>query len=276
MNLGTFRNMNDAWTKASLNVLEHGNSTGNTLEASNIQFAIRDINDNILTVRHNFALHYYLGEMIWYAAGKNDVNFISKFGKIWEILSDDGVTNNSAYGYILMKKHGFNQIDKMIELLEKDPNSRRAVMNINIPNEKVIDTKDEMCSIALQVLLRDNKLHMTGIMRSNDLWTGTPYDIYYFTEIQKYIANKLNVDYGTYTHFVTSMHIYDRDVDKIEKSVNKYIENLFNDNDKIKINGQKILSMGEQLYEELKDVPRKNIKKELSNLIKKYDIVEYK
>lgn len=56
---------------------------------------------------------------------------------MWNKLSDDGITANSAYGYILQKKHGFNQIEKIIELLKVDPYSRRAVMNINVPKAKL-------------------------------------------------------------------------------------------------------------------------------------------
>ena len=85
-----------------------------------------------------------------------------------------------------------------------DPNTRRAVVNINVPNVNVIETKDEPCTIALQFLNRDGKLHCTAIMRSNDIWFGTPYDWAFFIELQKVIADKLGLGYGTYTHFATS------------------------------------------------------------------------
>lgn len=267
INSGYFLGINDAWANLVSNILRRGQKVGNTLELSNISFTITDINKNVLTTRENFSLSYYLGETIWYGAGKNDVEFISRFGKIWKQLTDDGLTNNSAYGYILQTKHGFNQIEKIIELLKKDPNSRRAVMNINIPNENVIETKDEMCTIALQLLLRDGKLNATTLMRSNDLSTGTPYDVFYFTEIQKYIANKLEVNYGTYSHFVTSLHIYDRDLEKMEKS-------LQNEPKKIKINGQKLLLNSSYLYNKLKPLNRKETREKIVDFCRELDIVE--
>ena len=266
INSGYFLGINDAWANLVSNILRRGQKVGNTLELSNISFTITDITKNILTIRENFSLSYYLGESVWYGAGKNDVEFISKFGKIWEKLSDDGLVNNSAYGYILKRKHNFDQIEKMIELLKKDPNSRRAVMNINIPNENVIETKDEMCTIALQFLLRDGQLNMTGIMRSNDSWTGSPYDIFYFTELQKYVANELEVKYGTYTHFVSSIHIYERDFEKVEAS-------LRNEQIKVKIDGQLLLKNAEYMYEKLKDVEKKNMKKEIVELSKELNII---
>ena len=265
-----FENINAAWAWMATLTLA-GDKVAGTHELNNVSFVIENIDKNILTIRENFSLSYYLGEGIWYGAGSNSMKFISKFGKIWERLTDDGVTNESAYGYILKKKYGFDQIEKMIELLEKDPNSRRAVMNINAARENVIETNDEQCTIALQLLIRDGKLNMTGIMRSNDLWTGTPYDIFYFTEIQKYIANRLGIKYGTYTHFVTSLHIYDRDIMKVNKSLLNFMNDKKVD---VTINGQFLLNNAKYLYKILDEIEDpKEVKKEVINLAKTYEIV---
>lgn len=260
-----------AWIKMANAVLEYGEEVNGTLELNNVKVLIQNPGNNLLRSRHNFSLHYYLGEMIWYGAGVNDVRFISKFGKVWEKLSDDGETNNSAYGYILKRKHGFNQITKMIELLKKDPHSRRAVMNINVPNRNVIETKDEQCTIALQVLLRNGKLNMTGVMRSNDLWTGTPYDLFYFTEIQKYIARKLGVEVGTYTHFVSSLHIYDRNINDVEKSINNFW-NAKNKKD-VHIDGQALLDAAPTLYCKLSNCEPKEAKKKVVELCLENNII---
>lgn len=196
--------------------LLNGHKVGNTRELSNIQFTLEDINDNVITFeKRGLNIPYILGELSWYFKGDNSVNYINKFGKMWNKLSDDGVTNNSAYGYLLKYKHGFDQIELIIDLLKTDYISRRAVLNINVPNPHVIETHDEPCTIALQFLMRDNKLHCTGIMRSNDIWFGLPYDVIFFTELQKYIARRLNVEYGTYTHFVVSLHLYDKDFNDV-------------------------------------------------------------
>lgn len=192
-----------------------GEKVGNTVEISNKKITLKNIKENVVGIR-NLSASYLFGEWLWYFTGRNDVDFISKFGSMWKNLSDDGKTNNSAYGYIMMKKFGFDQIEKIIELLKSDPNSRRAVININIPNEKVIETKDEPCTIALQFRIRNNKLYCTAMMRSNDIWFGFPYDVAFFTELQMYVADRLGVDYGEYTHFAVSLHLYEKDIDKIK------------------------------------------------------------
>lgn len=266
-----FENINEAWSAISLDVVTNGRKVAGTRELNNVSFTIKNVDDNVLTVRSKFALHYYLGEMIWYAVGDNSVDFISRYGKIWEILSDDGITNNSAYGYILQHKHGFNQIEKIVELLQHDKDSRRAVININVPNENVIETKDEMCTIALQFLIRDGKLDATGIMRSNDLWTGTPYDIFYFTEIQKLIARKLGVSVGKYHHYVTSIHVYDRNIDDIYDSIQNYRTGKYENH---KINGEKLFKNAKMLYDIINATPRELSKQETLSICKQLKIIK--
>lgn len=199
-------------------LLKYGKEVAGTKELNNVCIQLQDIHENIVSIR-DISPAYLFGEWLWYFTGRNSVDFISSFGSMWRKLSDDGITSNSAYGYLMKYKFGFDQIEKVIELLTKDRNSRRAVINLNTPNERVIETKDEPCTIALQFLIRDGKLHCTGIMRSNDIWFGFPYDVAFFTELQKYIADRLGVGYGTYTHFVTSLHLYERNYEDVAKIV---------------------------------------------------------
>lgn len=187
---------------------------GNTRELNNVKLVLKDINKNIVSVR-GLSPSYLAGELLWYFNGDNSLEFISNFSKFWTHISDDGKTSNSAYGYLMQRKHGFNQIEKVIEILEADPLSRRAKININVPNPRVKETLDEPCTMSLHFMIRKNKLDCTVLMRSNDVWFGFPYDVAFFTTLQKYIAKRLNVGYGWYTHFAVSFHMYDRDAEKI-------------------------------------------------------------
>ena len=193
-------------------VMETRNIRGGTKELCNYMFTIDDLDSEYVSLKTGKTnLTYLAAELLWYWSSRNDVDFIGKFGSMWKKLSDDGKTNNSAYGYILQEKFGFNQIEKIIELLKVDPYSRRAVLNINVPNEHVIETKDEPCTVCLDYQIRNGKLHCTCVMRSNDVNFGLRNDLGYFISLQKYIAERLGVPVGTYTHFAMSIHFYDRD-----------------------------------------------------------------
>lgn len=187
---------------------------GNTRERNNVKLVLKDIDKNIVSVR-DLSPSYLAGELLWYFNGDNSLEFINNFSKFWSHISDDGETCNSAYGYLMQVKHGFNQIEKVIEILEADPLSRRAKINLNVPNPYVKETLDEPCTMSLHFMVRKNKLDCTVVMRSNDIWFGFPYDVAFFTTLQKYVALRLGVDYGWYTHFAVSLHMYDKDAEKI-------------------------------------------------------------
>lgn len=217
---------NIAYRKLANDLLDYGhpipsqNPRGTTKELTDYSFTIDDIEGNeCITLKTGGTnLTYVAAELLWYWSSRNDLDFITKFSKFWNRVTDDGKTANSAYGYILQEKHGFNQIETMIDLLKHDPYSRRAVININVPNPNVKTTKDEMCTICLNYQIRDGVLDCNCVMRSNDFNFGLRNDIAYFIFLQKYIADQLGVGYGSYTHYAFSMHMYDADF-KFTKNV---------------------------------------------------------
>lgn len=189
----------------------------NTREIENAILIIEEPSlENISFPFRNISKKYSNAELKWYWTGDNSCSEIGKYAKMWLTLSDDGITNNSAYGYILFKKYGFNQLEQIIELLSKDKTSRRAVLNISDPSINRIQTKDMQCTIAIQFLVRDEKINMTVYMRSNDVYFGLPYDYIFFETIHQYLCKRLHLDVGTYTHIATSLHMYERDIEKFE------------------------------------------------------------
>lgn len=198
-----------------ISTLKESEIVGNTHEINNCCLIIHNpkLEDLYFPFR-KISERYSEAELNWYWSGDNSCETIGKYGKMWLSLTDDGKTNNSAYGYILEKKYGFDQIQQIIELLKNDCNSRRAVLNISDPAINRITTKDMQCTIALQFLIRKNKLEMTVYMRSNDVYFGLPYDYIYFVSLGQYIAKKLGIELSLYTHHATSMHMYLKDEDK--------------------------------------------------------------
>ena len=82
----------------------------------------------------------------------------------------------------------FNQYNYCIEQLLTNPNSKKAVMTIYNGEEHSYETKDNPCTMSMQFIIRENKLHMTTIMRSNDIYFGLPYDLPFFTFIYLYLS----------------------------------------------------------------------------------------
>lgn len=211
------KSMNDIYRQLCGKISVQGHEAAGTRELLNSGFTLLDITDNIATARTGYSLPYMLGELAWYFTGREDVEFISKFSSFRERIGDDGVTNRSAYGAIVFNRYGFDQAAQVIDTLERDPYSRRAVINFNVPDPERFETKDDIRAIALVFELRGGELDCTGIMRSDDVWLGTPYDVVFFTELQKHIANELGVAYGKYTHIAVSLHAYEKDIDRVRE-----------------------------------------------------------
>lgn len=211
------KSMNDIYRQLCGKLSVQGQDVAGTKELLNSGFTLLDITDNIATTRTGYSLSYMLGELALCFTGRDDVEFTSKLLSFLKCIGGDGVTTRSAYDAIVFNRYGFDQVAQVIDTLKRDPYSRRAVINFNVPNPERFETKDEICTIALVFELREGKLDCTGIMRSNDVWLDTPYDVVFFTELQKHIANELGVGYGKYTHFAVSLHAYEKDIDRVRE-----------------------------------------------------------
>ena len=172
--------------------------------------------------RKQISLSYAQHELEWYWSADNSCKTIGQYASMWNRISDDGVSSNSAYGYILHKKHNKDQLQEVIQELTRNKNSRKAVLILCDPTIDKLKTKDLQCTIAIQFLVRDDQLEETVYMRSNDVYFGFPYDYIYFVSIGQYISSKLNLKFSKYIHNATSMHMYDKDVDKFKYDTCQY------------------------------------------------------
>lgn len=168
-----------------------------------------------------------VGELCWYVRGDRDLATMQYYNRRMAQFSDDGETINSAYGNRLFRGRWadrqlvetISQFDNVVAELKADPDSRRAVMHINEPYDlrhAVLNgSKDVPCTMSLQLLIRDRRLHMHALMRSNDVVWGMPYDVFSFTSLQEAFLYTLQDegvavdDLGCYHHTAGSLHLYD-------------------------------------------------------------------
>lgn len=168
-----------------------------------------------------------LSEALWILAGRDDVAAIVPYNSHIVDYSDDGVHLYGAYG-----KRIYDQIDDLIERLRNDPSDRRAVLQIwdnaglrlgpehtNTVwyEDLTAQTKDPPCNNMLYFKLRNDKLHMTVICRSNDIHYGLfAVNLPTFGILQEYIAARLGVGIGHQTHISNSLHVYTDDERAVE------------------------------------------------------------
>lgn len=168
--------------------------------------------------RRSSQYKYILAELVWYLTGDNSTEFISKYAKMWDKLKNPDGTVNSSYGYLLFKER-FNfdnpcQWTWAYNALATDKDTRQAVLHFNMPKHQFQNNKDFVCTMYGNFLIRDNKLHFTITMRSNDVIRGLPTDIPFFCLLQLNMWQLLktlvypDLELGEYTHIVNSIHLY--------------------------------------------------------------------
>lgn len=184
-----------------------------TRELTGITIEIDDLH-NAVPVGIGRGLNLAIGatETVHLLAGLSDayqlVNVTSRFKEFM-----NGHRLLGAYG-----PRAHRQWDGVIERLVADPWTRQATVSIWHPTElEVVNQRDVPCTVALHFLVRHGQLLMSTWMRSNDLWLGVPYDFMVFTRVQHALAWALGLEVGTYTHTASSLHLYERDLEKAEQ-----------------------------------------------------------
>jgi thymidylate synthase len=185
-------------------------------ELTNVQLELKQPRARIASSKvRKMSMRYMVGELCFYLNKSTRLEDIAYYGSFWRRVSDDGETVRSAYGNRLFN----GQFKYAIDCLFSDKYSRKAVMSIYAASDAV-ESKDNPCTIALQLLIRRDKLDCYAFMRSNDGWLGLPYDLAFFTIVQEMALVVLQPAYpgltmGSYFHHATSLHCYDEHVDAL-------------------------------------------------------------
>lgn len=163
--------------------------------------------------RPGFNLAFCLQECFAYWNGLNP-GYVDRYNTNMKMFMSDGKLNGSAYGDRL-RNTIHDQIDRILDQLSRSESTRRAVAVIHQPDqEQYTDGIDVACTLYLHFIVRDGKLHVTSNMRSQDIYWGYTYDVVAFQWLQEVIAGILDLDLGTFTHQMNSLHYYeDREED---------------------------------------------------------------
>jgi len=212
-------------------------------------FDIREITDYMFTItnptldpivtkdlkRNKVIAKYYEKERELYDSCSNSVEDFAAASKFWQKLANPDGTVNSAYGYLIWKNRsmGNKQFSNnrfmtpwewAVESLKRDKDTRQAFVKFSLPEHQWLENKDQTCTLHGNFHIREDKLYLTIVMRSNDVTLGLIYDVVWFISLMEKMRKELlslypDLEIGTYTHIAHSMHMYERDLDKINKTI---------------------------------------------------------
>lgn len=209
------------------------------MEVKEIRNATIEINEPLYNLYNNkirsSPQKYIAAELLWYFFSTNDPTFIEKYASLWKKIENEDGSVNSAYGNLIFQernKHNISQYEWVIESLKKDKDSRQAFMHFNKPHHQFFENKDQVCTLQGLFHIRDEELHMTLTMRSNDVIYGFMTDWAFFSILQYHVFLHLkeyypNLKMGSYTHISHSMHLYKRHYENVENMLKHKFEKSY-------------------------------------------------
>ena len=208
----TYQTASDAFHDLYWRIVRDGVDFAGTKALFNVGFELEVPNANAIIdskVKRNWSHKYAEAEWKWYLSGDPNIKKLGKlYGKvpaIWKRMADHNGNVNSNYGWQWCRE---NQLDKVISMLKANPETRQATISIYDGKEINLYDNDTPCTYAVQFTILNNKLNMSVVMRSNDLWYGFCNDQYQFSNLQMLVANETGYDVGTYYHFAHNLHLY--------------------------------------------------------------------
>jgi len=184
-----------------------------------------DLSNNLLPIAGNRTIwpHIAAAEVAWQTQGTKDPEFILKYApKLWSKFIEDGELK-SAYGYRWHKNFNRDQIKLAIEALIEDPTNRQVYISnwdpstdgLGEPNQP----KNIPCPLGFTLNIIDNKLNMSVMIRSSDVYVGLPYDVLAYSLTLDLIAKTLGISKGNISFTLSHAHIYQPHFKAVEENL---------------------------------------------------------
>lgn len=176
-----------------------------------------------------------LREWQWFLSGSNDINDLHpSVHKWWEPFCKEG-SHTLPYNYsIALKKlkkinnenqdDFLDQVQNSIDLIKKDPFSRRNIITTWIPQHVATEEMNPTnChgTIIQFFVTRNNKLNMKTYQRSCDVIVGLPHNWAQYWGFLCYMAYVCKLDIGFFEWFGGDVHIY-KDHLELAKKISQF------------------------------------------------------
>ncbi len=239
-----------AYLELVRNVLENGvrksNRTGtDTLSSFSEHYKV-DLKEGfpLLTTKKVFFRSVIL-ELLWYLRGEDHIRWLrdEKDCHIWDAWADeDGyvgpiypvlwrrfphLENDKGRGYAAngtdsgpWEPKEFDQLQRAIELLKSNPESRRIVVSAWHPgllNEMALPP----CHIMYIFNVSDGRLNCHLTQRSGDIALGIPFNLACYSALTMAVANEVSLEPGVFSHTIVDAHIYVNHIDGLKEQIKR-------------------------------------------------------
>jgi thymidylate synthase len=152
-------------------------------------------------------------ELLWFLSGETNVRYLREHGvTIWDEWADEHGELGPVYGaqwraWRAADGRRIDQISRALELIRRDPDSRRIIVNAwNVGElERMALTP---CHALFQFYVADGRLSCQLYQRSADVFLGVPFNIASYALLTHMVAQQCDLDVGDFIWTGGDTHLY--------------------------------------------------------------------
>jgi thymidylate synthase len=158
-------------------------------------------------------------ELLWFLRGDTNIKYLNEHGvTIWDEWADKDGGLGRIYGaqwcdWRAPDGRSIHQIDRVIEGLKQDPDSRRHLVsawNVGELDQMALPP----CHTLFQFWVQDGELSCQLYQRSADLFLGVPFNIASYALLTMMVAQVCRLKPGTFVHTFGDLHLYTNHFDQ--------------------------------------------------------------
>jgi thymidylate synthase len=158
-------------------------------------------------------------ELLWFLRGETNVKWLNEQGvTIWDEWADADGNLGRVYGaqwcdWRTADGRSINQIDRVMEQIQKNPDSRRLIVsawNVGEIEQMALPP----CHALFQFFVQDGELSCQLYQRSADLFLGVPFNIASYALLTIMAAQVTGLKPGTFVHTFGDLHLYSNHLDQ--------------------------------------------------------------
>lgn len=198
------KSLGEAWIKAMKTVMNEGEEIWDEdvplRELRNLYVTIEDIVDD--------------DSIIQKYADSDRVQLMKKKYATCGLVGDYKID----YGSYIYNNNGVNQIEWIIDRIKHKPETKSATITLHKPGEKML-----ACLSMLDFKYRNDVLDLNVVYRSQNIYSSHPGNMLALRQIQKDVADALNLKMGKVDLVVFSAHIYEYDFKSVKTIIGDFV-----------------------------------------------------
>lgn len=174
-------------------------------------------------------------ELLWFIKGSSDVKELQKMGcHIWDANAEAPYWKpNAKFNGDLGRIYGvqwrrwkspdgkeIDQLANAINLIKKDPNSRRIIVNAWNPGE-IGQMALPPCHTFFQFFVLGDKLSLQMYQRSCDMFLGVPFNIASYSLLLHMVAQATELTPHEFVHTLGDAHIYHNHFEQVKEQLSR-------------------------------------------------------